>query len=75
MSLAPKTDVGLGLTATGASAAPAQVYGQYLTTHGIFILSYAEWIQILGAFYVAYLLLKVAKNGILTLRRNIKSKQ
>lgn len=47
-----------GLTAAGAGATPAPIYGTYLTTHGILALSFAECIQILGATYVAFLLIK-----------------
>ena len=49
----------VGVVAVGASAAPAPIYGTYLTTHGIYALSYAEWIQVLGSIYVASLLVKM----------------
>ncbi len=47
-----------GIVAVGASAAPTPIYGYYLTTHGIWLLSWAEWIQVIGSIYVACLLLK-----------------
>lgn len=53
----------LGVSAAGASSAPAQWYGSvsgdFLVTHGVFGLSCAEWIQIIGAVYVATLLTKM----------------
>lgn len=49
----------VGVVAAGASAAPAPIYGAYLTTHGVYALSYAEWIQVLGSIYVATLLVKM----------------
>lgn len=49
----------LGVSAAGASSAPAPAYGEYLTTHGVWMLSYAEWIQVIGAVYVATLLTKM----------------
>ncbi len=51
--------VKVGVVAVGASAAPAPIYGTYLTTHGLSVLSYAEWIQVLGSIYVATLLVKM----------------
>jgi hypothetical protein len=50
---------GTGIAAAGASSAPTPIYGDFLTTHGMWILSYAEWIQVIGSIYVAFLLLKV----------------
>lgn len=49
----------VGVGAAGASAAPTPMYGEYLATHGIWLLSYAEWIQVIGAVYVATLLVKM----------------
>jgi len=48
-----------GVTAAGASSTPVSVYGEWLLTHGIGVLSYAEIIQLLGAAYVLTLLLKM----------------
>jgi len=45
-----------GVAAAGASSAPAPFYGDFLTTHGVWLFSYAEVIQILGAVYVFCLL-------------------
>jgi len=45
-----------GTVAAGASSAPTNLYGEYLTANGIYFLSYAEWIQVLGAIYVFTLL-------------------
>lgn len=53
-------DRAIGLGAAGASAAPTPAYGEYLTTHGVGLLSYAEWIQVIGAVYVLTLLCKMA---------------
>lgn len=52
-------DRAIGLGAAGASAAPTPAYGEYLTTHGVGLLSYAEWIQVIGAVYVLTLLTKM----------------
>lgn len=54
--------VSTGITAAGASSAPAETYGTFLATHGIFVLSYAECIQVLGATYVVFLLVKTARD-------------
>jgi len=48
-----------GVVAVGASAAPTPIYGEFLTSHGFYALSYAEWIQVLGSVYVATLLVKM----------------
>ena len=51
---------GTGVVAAGGSSAPPFIYGTYLANNGGDIISYAEMIQILGAVYVAFLLLKHA---------------
>jgi len=53
---------GTGVAAAGASAAPAPMYGDFLVTHGMGILSYAEWLQVLGSIYVGVLLIKMTYN-------------
>jgi hypothetical protein len=40
------------------------MYGDYLTTHGVWLLSYAEWLQVLGGLYVATLLVKMGAGWI-----------
>jgi len=47
---------GTGVAATGASVAPVPLYGDFLSTHGVLILSYAEMMQILASVYVFCLL-------------------
>jgi hypothetical protein len=54
----------VGVSAAGASAAPTPMYGDYLATHGIWLLSYAEWLQVLGGLYVATLLIKMCAGWI-----------
>ena len=53
-----------GLTATGVSGTPTEVYGlvsgDVLATHGFLMLSYAEWFKVIGCIYVLYLLMKGA---------------
>lgn len=53
-----------GITATTAATAPTvgPVYGSYLTTNGIGLLSFSEIIQVLGAVYVSFLLVKALAN-------------
>jgi len=53
---------GTGVVAVGASATPAPIYGDFLATHGVWVLSYVECIQVLGSVYVASLLIKMAYN-------------
>jgi len=53
-----------GVSAAGASAAPTPMYGDYLTAHGVWLLSYAEWLQVLGGLYVATLLVKMGASWI-----------
>ena len=62
--MAVPVDRAVGVGAAGASATPAPVYGEYLTTHGLWLLSYAEWIQVIGAIYVATLLVKMASGWL-----------
>lgn len=59
------TSVGVG--AAGVSATPTTMYGDWLTTHGVGVLSYAEWLQCLGGLYIAVLLGRMAWQAI---RRN-----
>jgi len=76
----PLVEKSAGVTAVAGSTAPTPLYGHFLTSNGILFLSYAEWIQVLGAIYVASLLIKAAKNGYqllkekITLRRNLGGK-
>tara|TARA_R110000744_G_scaffold246942_1_gene363416 strand:- start:1130 stop:1375 length:246 start_codon:yes stop_codon:yes gene_type:complete len=53
-----------GVMATTAATAPTvgPVYGSYLTTNGIGLLSFSEIIQVLGAVYVSFLLIKALLN-------------
>jgi hypothetical protein len=52
-----------GSVAAGSITAPTPMYGSFLTTNGFGLLSYAEWMQVLGSIYVAYLLLKALSNS------------
>lgn len=54
-----------GSIAAGGIAAPAiePIYGNYLTTHGFELLSYAECMQVVGTVYVSFLLIKVLSNS------------
>lgn len=47
-----------GLTAVTAATAPTvgPVYGDYLISHGIGLLSFSEIIQVIGSVYVLFLL-------------------
>ncbi len=47
-----------GTLAAATSYVPAHVFGQFLTTNGMGILSYAEWLQVLGGIYVFSLLIR-----------------
>jgi len=49
-----------GVAAAGVSSAPTPLLGEYLTTHGISVLSYAEVIQVAGFLYVVVLLGRMA---------------
>ena len=72
-SLLQGTNIGVqhttGIVAAGVSSAPTPMYGDFLATHGLGLLSYAEWFQILGSIYVCFLLFKVT--GILSLGKRI----
>lgn len=52
-----------GSVAAGSITAPTPLYGSYLTSNGIWLLSYAEWMQVLGSIYVVYLLSKAFANS------------
>jgi len=47
--------------AAGTAATPTEIFGQYLTTHGIYFLSYAELFQILAATWILILIFKAAR--------------
>lgn len=49
--------------AAGAAIAPSDVFGEYLLTHGIGVLSYSEWIRVIGCLYVLILIAKMAGLG------------
>ena len=50
----------VGLGAAGGVLAPMPIYGDYLTTHGFWLVSYAEWIKVLSSFYIACMLAKMS---------------
>ena len=54
-----------GSVAAGGIAVPAiePIYGNYLTTHGFELLSYAESMQVIGTIYVSWLLIKSISNS------------
>lgn len=51
--------------AVGAAIAPNYAFGEYLMTHGIGVLSYSEWIRVIGCLYVLILICKMAGAGSL----------
>jgi len=55
------------MVAGGAAVSPATMYGDFLATQGFWLLSYGEWIRVLGALYIGTMLIK-------TLYQFIKSK-
>jgi len=51
-----------GVAASGGVVAPTTLYGEFLTTHGLWLLSYAELMKIVGTFYILFLLMKPLVN-------------
>ena len=60
---APKVTINTG--AAGSAIAPSQVFGEYLNTHGVWLLSYAEWCKVVGTIWI--LLLIMEKIGLFNL--------
>lgn len=59
--LSPKIAVNSG--AGAATIVPTYSFGQYLNTHGIWVLSYAEWIKVIGCVWISLLIVEfLAKN-------------
>jgi len=47
--------------ATGTAVAPTNIFGEYLVTHGVWILSYGEWLRVIAGLYVVLLVGKLLK--------------
>jgi len=70
--MTPAIETITGLTATGAVYSPSYMYGQFLVTNGFFYLSWEEWIKVLGAAWVAYLLVSGITSSIKTIIKKFK---
>lgn len=53
------TEALTGTTAAGTAAAPYDMYADWLITNGLWIMSYADWLKVLGGLYCAILTLKM----------------
>jgi hypothetical protein len=49
--------------ATGAAIAPNFMFPNYLNTHGIGVLTYSEYLKIIGGAYIVILILKMLGVG------------
>ncbi len=47
-----------GATAAGNTALPYEAYADYLITHGYWLMSYADWLKVIGGIYMLILILK-----------------
>lgn len=46
----------VGVGAAGGVLTPMPIYGDFLTTHGFWLMSYAEWMKVVGTVYITVLL-------------------
>lgn len=56
LQLSPK--LAINGSAGAATLVPSHTLGQALNTHGVWLLSYAEWIKITGAIWVLLLIIE-----------------
>lgn len=46
-----------GVAAAGTTMVPQDQFNEFLITNGYGVLSYAEWMKVIGTVYILYLLL------------------
>jgi len=49
----------IGTGAAGGVVTPTPVYGDFLTTHGIWVMSIAEWMKVVGTIYIILLIISL----------------
>lgn len=54
--LGPKAAVNGG--AGAATLTPQPMFGEFLNTNGVWLLSYSEWIKVIGAIWVTILIVE-----------------
>lgn len=59
-TIATKTAIAnsAGVLSAANTAAPYEIYGDILTTHGFWIMSWASWLKVIGGIYILVLILK-----------------
>lgn len=66
--------VSSGAITSAGIVTPANKYNEYLITHGTEMLSWAEWMKVVGAIYVLVLIYNVMlKPTIITIYKKIRS--
>ncbi len=48
-----------GTIGAGNTMAPYDVYADFLINHGFWIMSYADWLKVIGGIYCLLLILKM----------------
>lgn len=59
-------------SAGAATLTPSQVFGDFLNTHGVWVLSYAEWIKVIGAVWVSILIVETVVKHSKALIKKVK---
>lgn len=59
IAMTNKIQHSVGVSSTGVVVAPEEMFGEFLTTHGVWLLSYSEWMKVLGSIYILFLLIKL----------------
>lgn len=57
--LTDNVQVGLGAGAAGGVITPTQVYGDFLNTNGLWLMSYAEWMKAMASLYIIFLIISI----------------
>jgi hypothetical protein len=58
--------------AGAATLTPLDIFGNYLNTHGLWLLSWAEWIKVIGAIWVTILIIETCVKHGRVIYRKIK---
>lgn len=59
-------------SAGAATLLPIDTFGQFLNAHGVWLLSYAEWIKVVGAIWISILIIETIGKYIKKIIERVK---
>lgn len=69
-----KINLFLSTSAAGGVVAPTEIYGSFLTNNGLWLLSYAEWMKVIGSLYISMMIIGLLIKTVSYIRCSFKKK-